>query len=137
MGVPVVTLAGDRHAARVGASLLGAIGFAAGITTSARDYVATARLLAGHPALLATARRSLRADLVRSPLCDKRGHAAALQATYRAVWQLRCAAARACHAPGPAARRPRSAIAMPAACSPRPASGPARRRAGGSSIVVR
>ena len=55
MGVPVITLAGDRHAGRVGASLLGAIGFAAGIAATPEDYVLTARLLASQPELLATA----------------------------------------------------------------------------------
>ena len=51
----------------------------------------TARLLASQPELLATARRNLRADMARSPLCDHPGHARAIEQAYRAVWQIRCA----------------------------------------------
>ncbi len=91
MGVPVVTLVGDRHAGRVGASLLATIGFTAGITATAEDYVLTARLLASRPELLATCRRNLRGDLARSPLCDHQGHARAVEEAYRAVWQIWCA----------------------------------------------
>lgn len=93
MGVPVITLAGDRHAGRVGASLLSSIGFAAGITATPEDYVLTARLLAGQPELLSAARRALRHDLGRSPLCDQAGYARAIEAAYRAVWQIWCAEA--------------------------------------------
>ncbi len=91
MGVPVITLAGDRHAGRVGASLLAAVGFQAGIASTPADYVLTARLLASQPELLATARRNLRADLARSPLRDHQGHARAIEEAYRAVWQIWCA----------------------------------------------
>jgi predicted O-linked N-acetylglucosamine transferase (SPINDLY family) len=91
MGVPVITLTGDRHAGRVGASLLATIGFAAGITATPEDYVLTARVLAGQPELLATCRRNLRADMARSPLCDHPAHARALEEAYRAVWQIWCA----------------------------------------------
>ena len=68
MGVPVVTLAGERHAARVGASLLSAVGFPAGIAERPADYVMTARLLAEQRQLLAALRANLRADMARSPL---------------------------------------------------------------------
>jgi predicted O-linked N-acetylglucosamine transferase (SPINDLY family) len=95
MGVPVVTLAGARHAARVGASLLGAAGFAAGIAARPEDYVATARLLAEQRQLLAALRANLRADMARSPLCDAAGHARALEDAYRAIWQIWCAEATA------------------------------------------
>jgi protein O-GlcNAc transferase len=90
MGVPVITLTGDRHAGRVGASLLAAIDFTAGITATIEDYVLTARLLASRSELLATCRRNLRADLARSPLCDHAGHARAIEEAYRAVWQIWC-----------------------------------------------
>lgn len=90
MGVPVVTLRGDRHASRVGASLLTAIGFPAGIAESTNDYVMTARLLAESPGLLKTARHSLRDTVMRSPLCDGRSHAATLEQAFRAVWQIWC-----------------------------------------------
>jgi protein O-GlcNAc transferase len=90
MGVPVITLAGDRHAGRVGASLLNAAGFQAGIAATPADYVLTARLLVSQPELLATARRNLRADLARSPLRDHPAHARAVEEAYRAVWQLWC-----------------------------------------------
>jgi len=90
MGVPVITLAGDRHASRVGASLLSAIGFTAGIAASVDDYVSSARLLAENPSLVAAARRHLRADLCRSPLCDMHDHTRSLEEAYRAVWHLWC-----------------------------------------------
>ncbi|MEM9627542.1 MAG: hypothetical protein AAGA21_14990, partial [Pseudomonadota bacterium] len=90
MGVPVVTLRGDRHASRVGASLLTAIGFPAGIAENAEDYVTTARLLAENPGLLKTARRTLRDTVVGSSLCDGRSHAAMLEQAFRAVWQIWC-----------------------------------------------
>jgi predicted O-linked N-acetylglucosamine transferase (SPINDLY family) len=91
MGVPVVTLAGERHAARVGASLLSAAGFPAGITERPADYVTTARLLAEQQQLLAALRANLSADMARSPLCDAAGHARALEEAYRAVWHIWCA----------------------------------------------
>ena len=91
MGVPVITLAGDRHAGRVGASLLSAVGFQAGIAATPEDYVLTARLLAGQPKLLAAARRNLRGDLARSPLRDHPAHARAVEEAYRTVWQIWCA----------------------------------------------
>jgi protein O-GlcNAc transferase len=91
MGVPVVTLVGERHAARVGASLLSAAGFAAGIAERPTDYVTTARLLAEQRQLLAALRANLRADMAHSPLCDAAGHARALEEAYRAVWHIWCA----------------------------------------------
>jgi predicted O-linked N-acetylglucosamine transferase (SPINDLY family) len=93
MGVPVVTLAGERHAARVGASLLGAAGFSAGIAERAEGYVTIARLLAEQTQLLVALRGNLRAEMARSPLCDAAGHARALEEAYRAVWQIWCEAA--------------------------------------------
>jgi predicted O-linked N-acetylglucosamine transferase (SPINDLY family) len=90
MGAPVITLKGDRHASRVGASLLTAIGFEAGIAESRDDYVLTARLLAENPGLLKTARRSLRDAMMRSPLCDAEAHARTLEEAFRAVWRIWC-----------------------------------------------
>ncbi len=90
MGVPVITLVGDRHPSRVGASLLGSIGFTAGITASPDEYVTTARLMAEHPDLIRAARGGLRADVARSPLCDMNAHARALEEAYRAVWRIWC-----------------------------------------------
>ena len=49
MGVPVVTLRGDRHAGRVGASLLSQIGLTDWIAGSVEEYVQIAAALAGNP----------------------------------------------------------------------------------------
>lgn len=90
MGVPVITLKGDRHASRVGASLLSAIGFEACIAESADDYVMTAKLMAENRSILKTARRTLRETMHNSPLCDNRAHARNLEDAFRATWQIRC-----------------------------------------------
>lgn len=90
MGVPVVTLRGDRHAGRVGASLLTNIGFPAGIAENREDYVLTARLLAENPGLLKTLRRTLRDSMMNSSLCDMHGHAATLEQAFRTVWRMWC-----------------------------------------------
>ena len=87
MGVPVVVLAGERHAGRVGVSLLTRAGLPAMIAENPEQYVAVAaRLAAERPEPSA-----LREAVARSPLCDAAGFTAALEETWRAVWRRRCA----------------------------------------------
>ncbi|MEI8397377.1 MAG: tetratricopeptide repeat protein, partial [Rhodospirillaceae bacterium] len=69
MGVPVLTLAGDRHAARVGASLLTAAGLTDWIATDEDDFVHRATSLAADPEHLVSTRQSLRSGLQSSSLC--------------------------------------------------------------------
>ncbi len=90
MGVPVITLKGDRHAMRVGASLLSAIGFEACIAKSPEDYVNTAKLMAENKSILKTARRTLRETVFNSPLCDNKAHAQMLEEAFRATWNIWC-----------------------------------------------
>ncbi|MDI1250401.1 MAG: tetratricopeptide repeat protein, partial [Lacunisphaera sp.] len=70
MGVPVITLAGDTHVARVGASLLTHAGLADWIAATPDDYVARAVAAAGDLPALAALRRGLREQLRASALCD-------------------------------------------------------------------
>lgn len=91
MGVPVVTLAGDRHAARVGASLLTAAGHPEWVATTPDEYVRIARGLAGEPAVLQRIRGGLRDDLRRSVLMDHFGQAGRFAAALRACWTEWCA----------------------------------------------
>jgi predicted O-linked N-acetylglucosamine transferase (SPINDLY family) len=70
MGVPVITRAGDRHAARVGASLLAALDLRELIAANENQYVEIARSLASNRAALATLRATLPERLASSTLCD-------------------------------------------------------------------
>jgi protein O-GlcNAc transferase len=92
MGVPVVTLRGDRHAGRVGASLLDQVGLTDLIANSVEEYVEIALALAGNPERLGDLRRSLRPRLAASPLCDGRAFAHKIEATFRHLWRLWCEA---------------------------------------------
>ena len=94
MGVPVVILRGDRHAARVGASLLSQIGLTDLIANSVEEYVEIALALAGNPGRLDDMRRSLRPLLEASPLCDGGAFARKIEAAFRKMWQRWCEAAR-------------------------------------------
>jgi predicted O-linked N-acetylglucosamine transferase (SPINDLY family) len=90
MGVPVVTLRGDRHAARVGASLLSQIGLTDLIANSVEEYVEIALALAGNLGRLNDLRRALRPRLGASPLCDGYAFARKMEATFRTMWQHWC-----------------------------------------------
>jgi protein O-GlcNAc transferase len=92
MGVPVVTLRGDRHAGRVGASLLTQVGSTDLVADSIEAYVETAVALASDPARLAGLRQSLRSRMAASPLCDAPAFARKVEAAYRTMWQRWCAA---------------------------------------------
>jgi protein O-GlcNAc transferase len=92
MGVPVVTPRGDRHAGRVGASLLTQVGVTDLIADSIEAYVEMAVALAGDPARLADLRSSLRPRMAASPLCDAPGFARKVEEAYRTMWARWCAA---------------------------------------------
>ncbi len=91
MGVPVITLTGERHMARVGASLLTAAGHAEWATSTPEAYVRGASELAGDAGRLADIRAGLRADLQRGPLLDHAGQAAHFGAALRETWREWCA----------------------------------------------
>lgn len=90
MGVPVVTLRGDRHLSRVGASLLTAVGHPEWIAANPDDYPAIAARLASEPSLLATLRTGMREEMLRSPLMDHAGQAARFGDALRRCWQEWC-----------------------------------------------
>jgi protein O-GlcNAc transferase len=90
MGVPVVTLRGDRHAGRVGASLLTQIGLTDLIADSVEAYVEMAVALAGDSARLADLRHSLRPRMAASSLCDAAGFARKVEDAYRTMWARWC-----------------------------------------------
>jgi len=86
MGAPVVTFRGDRHAGRVGASLLQAVGLGDWVAPSRDGFIALACALAGQPERVATLNRTLRERMQASSLCDTRGLARAVEAAYREMW---------------------------------------------------
>ncbi len=91
MGVPVVTLSGDRHSSRVGASLLNALGRPEWIAGDWADFVRKAAALAADRQGLAAGRAGLREAFRRSPLFDHAGQALRFGEALRAMWRSWCA----------------------------------------------
>jgi len=90
MGVPVVTLAGDRHASRVGVSLLTALGRREWIARDWTEYTAIAVGLANDAAGRISLRTTLRDEMRRSALLDHAGQAARFGQAIRDCWQNWC-----------------------------------------------
>jgi predicted O-linked N-acetylglucosamine transferase (SPINDLY family) len=86
MGVPVVSLLGNRHAGRMVASVLTRLGLTELIARTAEDFVARAVELANDPNRLACLRGGLRERMRASPLCDGRQFTRQLEAAYRDIW---------------------------------------------------
>jgi predicted O-linked N-acetylglucosamine transferase (SPINDLY family) len=92
MGVPVITLAGRTHVARVGTSQLSNLGLPELIARSPDDYVRIAVQLAGDPERLQTLRQGLRQRMAASPLMDAARFTRHLEAAYRQMWKRWCEA---------------------------------------------
>ena len=90
MGVPVVTLAGDRMAARQSAAHLTTAGLSELVAHDRDGYVAVAVALAADRDRLASMRAGMRARLQASPLCDAAGLSRDLEAAFRIMWRDWC-----------------------------------------------
>ena len=90
MGVPVVGLRGDRHSARVGASLLTSIGLDELVAQDIEGYLDIAVRLAHDQSRLAKLRATLRARMAASPLCDSHSFARKMEGAYRSMWRIWC-----------------------------------------------
>jgi predicted O-linked N-acetylglucosamine transferase (SPINDLY family) len=90
MGVPMLTLRGARAAGRQSASVLVATGLEHLIAETEDQFVDMAVKLAGDPTKLAALRASLRAQVERSPLCDRKTFTKQLEAAYRNLWRRWC-----------------------------------------------
>ena len=102
MGVPVVTLVGDRHASRMGSSLLNAIGLAELVAADVDGYVEKCVALAGDLRRMSGYRDGLRARMRQSPLMDEAGFTRALERCYLEVWEKKTAPEPARDQPGEA-----------------------------------
>jgi protein O-GlcNAc transferase len=90
MGVPVLTLQGDRFLSHVGESILHTVGLDDWIAPTVEEYVELAKAHTSNPAALATLRGGLRQRLVASPMCDASRFARNLEDAFRGMWRIWC-----------------------------------------------
>lgn len=86
MGVPTVTLKGDRRSAVMGASILAAAGKSQWVADGEGDFVRIAGELAGDIDALEKIRQELRDQVSRSRLCNGQGFVLSLEATFEKMW---------------------------------------------------
>ena len=86
MGVPVITLTGNRHASRVGTSLLNLIGLSELIAENIEVYVAKACQLASDLTHLSKLRNELRKRMKDSALCNAKSFACEVEYAYVEMW---------------------------------------------------
>jgi protein O-GlcNAc transferase len=91
MGAPVVTLAGDRHASRMGLSMMTAIGLPEFVAYTPEQYIQIATMFAKDLPRLGAIRAGMRQRLNDSPLLDAKTYTRNLESAYRAVWRRWCA----------------------------------------------
>ena len=90
MGTPVITLAGNTHASRVGVSILRHVGCADCIAYNSEEYLSLAVALASSPAQLAFLRERLRGMMARSALMDYAGITREVEAAFTAMHEAKC-----------------------------------------------
>ncbi len=79
MGVPVICLAGNRHAGRVGQSLLTQVQLEELVAENPEQYIAVAKHLAENTRKIHAYRETLRDRMANSPLCDGPGFTRSLE----------------------------------------------------------
>ncbi|WP_238999092.1 tetratricopeptide repeat protein [Azospira restricta] len=111
MGVPVVSLAGDRHVSRVGVSLLSNAGLEDLVADGEEEYVEIAAQLASDFQNLGLIRGALRAVLKNSRLLDEAAMARDFADAMRSMWHRYCDE----HPVAVAACGPAAGVEVPAA----------------------
>jgi predicted O-linked N-acetylglucosamine transferase (SPINDLY family) len=91
MGVPAVTLLGNRFAGRMAASVLTRVGLNELIAKTSKQYVSAASECASDPERIEQWRFSSRERMRASPLCNGREFTRGLEDAYRKMWQTWCA----------------------------------------------
>jgi predicted O-linked N-acetylglucosamine transferase (SPINDLY family) len=94
MGVPLVTLRGDRPTSRLSSSVLTALGLNDWIADTPDAFVDIAARQAADLAGLARVRGDLRSKMLAS-VCDGASFTRELEAAYRQMWRNACAGAKA------------------------------------------
>jgi protein O-GlcNAc transferase len=90
MGVPALTLAGERFISRQGLGLMINAGLPQWVADGPDDYVARASQFASDLPALATLRASLRDKVLASPVFDNAAFALNFEAALRGMWQRWC-----------------------------------------------
>ncbi len=94
MGVPVVTVTGDRHVARVSTMILQNLGLSELIAPDIESYIKIAASLASDAPRIAEYRQTLRGRMAGSPLCDGPAYARRMQSALRDMWRAWCSVPR-------------------------------------------
>jgi len=89
MGVPVVTLHGDRMGARQGAAMLSHLGLDHWVAKDPEDYVRIASNAIAEPVMLAELRQGIRERMLTSVIGNTDQFAAALASSLLELWQRR------------------------------------------------
>ncbi len=85
MGIPVVSLYGDRHGERFGLSMLKNVGLEMLAVDNLNDYIQRAIMLAGDWNLLNDLRKNLRGMMERSPLMDSANYVRDVQEAFKKI----------------------------------------------------
>jgi len=91
MGVPVITLTGDRSVARMGASILTSVGLAHWVANRPEEYISLAVTFSRQVPILQALRKELRGRMQHSPLLDAVSFTSQIEAIYREIWKQWCA----------------------------------------------
>jgi protein O-GlcNAc transferase len=90
MGVPLVTLIGERWVQRTSYSFLTEMGLGEFCAETVPGYISLATDLAKDPVRLEALRSKVREKFLKSSLCDADQFTADLESAYRAMWQSYC-----------------------------------------------
>lgn len=90
MGIPVVTLVGERQVSRLGLSILSAIGLTELIAFTPQEYVSLCVRFAHQYEYLQTLRREMRIRMHNSPLMQADRFTKNLEMAYRRLWKEFC-----------------------------------------------
>jgi predicted O-linked N-acetylglucosamine transferase (SPINDLY family) len=91
MGVPVVTLPGDRAISRQTAGFLTVLGLSNLAATTPAAYVIAAKNLAADIGRLKELRLGLRPHMAHSALCDGASYTRNVETAFRTMWETWCA----------------------------------------------